>query len=130
MNYNKDDFYELVSDLITRDEFEERISKFKKLYSNLISEAVLAHLVVDELGRNVQTTNNEIECLDINSISEDGPVNISGTISWKSQIRTFTRKDKGTGKVLNIDIYDGTGTIRLTLWDNNADLAEKFNIGD
>lgn len=238
MKQRKDDYYNLVSDLLTQDEFEDRIVKYDKQFDGLIHADVLAHLVVDELGRNIisfksisalkpgskaslfaivgpqkpkifykqkgspkaaevfisdstgsgrlllwdpkhvelietleidvgtrlklinakiskssfgldlsldkynailinpedfpdnEDINHESDITDITSISEDGPVNILGTISGKTQLRAFNRKNKNTGYVLNLDIYDGTGTIRITLWDDHAKTAEEFNIGD
>lgn len=238
MKLNKDDFYYSISDLITKAEFEDRINNYYDRYSGLLTKDVIAHLIVDELGRNVyniskfyelkpgtrgsvfvtvispeprtftnKKTNasgvelhisdptgngrlmlwepqhaklveekkiivgtnlkilnakiaksgsriylhldrfesliidpedfpdfdnfdSEIQMMDINSISDEGPVNIAGTISWKSQLRSFNRKDSSIGFVLNLDLYDGTGTIRLTLWDNHAKEAEKYGIGE
>ena len=235
-----DEYYMFVSDLISRMEFDDRIANYMNKYSGLITEAVLAHLVVDELGRNITNysklyelragthasifatvsapepnifqkkdgtrtgaevfitdntgtgrvllwapehvgfvkdkalkigtklkilnakvsrsshgidlnvspekfktliidppdfpandgSESEVELTDISSISDDGPVNVSGTISWKSQLRTFTRKNSVMGCVLNLDLYDGTGTVRITLWDAAAKAAEEYNIGD
>jgi ssDNA-binding replication factor A large subunit len=240
-----EDYFDLVSDLITPDEFQEKLSNYDEKFSGLIEKEVLAHLIVDELGRNISIFKNlselkagsrsslfaivadpepkifqkqkgtanaadaaevfisdytgrarlllwdsghvdlvtrkkikpgvklklvnaklskssygpdlditlegydslvidpkdypdndsSIGCIkfhDINTITEDGPVNVIGTISSKSQLRTFNRKDKnkGPGMVINLEVYDGTGTIRLTLWDHHAKNAEKFDIGD
>ncbi len=238
MKLTKKDYYEYVSDLMTETEFEDKILKYRDQFSGLISEDVLAHLIVDEFGRNVTSykkiselkpgcraslfatvgnpepkifhkqkgtpkgaevfifdntgrgrivlwdpnhvslvENGEItlntklkllnakiirspygldltldnfeglsinpkdfpnedetsvsnEIMDISLITEDGPITIIGTISWKSQLRSFLRKDKSKGFVLNLDIYDGTGTIRVTLWDEHAKWADKFGIGD
>jgi hypothetical protein len=75
---------------------------------------------------------NGMKFSDIDTIIEDGPVNIMGTISNKSQLRTFNRKDKNRtpGMVMNLEVYDGTGTMKLTLWDHHAKSAEKYNVGD
>jgi ssDNA-binding replication factor A large subunit len=235
---SKDDYYNLISDLLSRDEFESKISRYKEEYSDLLIEEVLAHLIVAELGRNVNNISNlsdlkpgtrgtlfvsiippepkvfsklktnlkgteinvsdptghgrlilwdqqqvelvenklikigtklklinakisksnygidlsldrseslvidpsdfpdpdsfeiNISVLDIASITDDGPVDILGTITWKNQLRTFKRKNNSTGSVLNLELFDGTGKIRLTLWDDHAKQAENFDIGD
>ncbi len=129
MKLTKDDQYNLVSDLLTRTDFESRISNYKKKYSDLLTDDVLALLIVDELGRNI-LNNREIEISDISSIDTDGPVNIIGTIAEKNQLRSFNRKNNSTGYVLNLKLYDGTGSIRITLWDEHAKAAEEYVIGD
>jgi replication factor A1 len=238
MNLTIDEYYDLVSDLMTQSEFEERIKKYNNKYSDLLSDSVLAHLIVDELGRNVsnflnisdlkpgtrvslfatvtspepkvftlkrdnrsgaqvnisdptgrarlilwdtaqieQVQNNNISVgiklkilnakiskstygldltldryesliidpndfpedlegadidgiMDISSVDDDGLVSIMGTISEKSDLRTFNRKNNTTGQVLNIKVYDGTGSIKLTLWDDAAKAANDYLIGD
>jgi len=238
MKLTIDDYYNLVSDLMPKKEFEDRISSYNERYDELLSEEVLAFLIVDELGRNItnfsklsglkpgaraslfamvvspepklfstkkdnrhgaeiylsdptgncrlllwdtrhvelvenkkikvglklkilnakvnksnygldlvldryeslsldppdypddEEYNEAIEILDIASIEDDGPVNVAGTIAWKSPIRTFNRKNNSTGQVLNLELYDGTGSIRITLWDDFAKAAEEYTIGD
>lgn len=238
MNLSKDDYYNLVSDLVSKTEFESRIAKHSEKFDGLITHEVIAHFIVDELNRNVtefsklsrlrpntrislfvtvttpdpklfkkkkdkhsgadvrisdqtgtgrlilwdtqhveqvekgnikpgtklkilnakvtqsdygldispdrfesliinpldfpneEEINAQSDLTDITAVDDDGPVNVGGTISWKNQIRSFNRKDKSKGFVLNLDLYDGTGTIRITLWDDQAKAAEEFLIGD
>jgi ssDNA-binding replication factor A large subunit len=232
------EFYAKVSDLISEEEFEKRVVKYSREFDGLISMEVLAHLIIDELGRNVKAFSSisnlksgvraslfvivtkpqpkvftkqkgspkaadvrvsdpsglarlllwdphhveliesseikigtklklinakvaesaygldlsidkydslvieptdfpmsdnddvEIQINDIKDISEDGPVNIIGTISKKGYLRTFNRKDNSKGYVINLELYDGTGAIRFTLWDEHAKSAESFSIGE
>ncbi len=136
MKLKIDDLYNLVSDLISREDFDTRIRKYNEDFSELIEPEVLAHLIVDELGRNLSDFTQEndkfrsIEFSDISSITNDGPVNLLGTISWLGQLKTFNRKNNTTGYVFNLELYDGTGSIRVTLWDDNAKYAEKFKLGE
>jgi replication factor A1 len=59
-----------------------------------------------------------------------GDLNIKGRILDISDIRTFNRKDGTTGKVGNITVGDETGKIRVTLWDETADMTIDLNIDD
>ncbi|WP_292466674.1 OB-fold nucleic acid binding domain-containing protein [Methanolobus sp.] len=59
-----------------------------------------------------------------------GDINIRARIIDISDIRTFNKKDGGTGKVANIQIGDETGKIRVTLWDEMADLTKELEIDD
>ena len=238
MRLSVEDYYNMVSDIISEEDFFEKLEKYNKEFSDLIEKDVLAHLVVDELGRNfsnylsiaelkpgtraslftkvtkpepsifikhkgsqkaaevnisdptgvcrlllwdpvhVELIENEtikegiklklinakimkssygtgidisldknesliispkdfpeqfedkkLNFSNINSINYDGAVNIVGTIAWIGPLRKFYRKNNTEGYVLNLDIYDGTGTIRITLWDEHAKAAEKLQIG-
>lgn len=57
-----------------------------------------------------------------------GDLNIRGRILDISDIKTFNKKDGGAGKVANVLIGDETGKIRVTLWDETADLTKEFQI--
>jgi replication factor A1 len=56
-------------------------------------------------------------------------LNIVARIIDMGTPRTFQRKDGISGKVRNITIGDGTGKIRLTLWDGKAEVAD-FKAGE
>lgn len=43
--------------------------------------------------------------------------------------RTFSRDDESDGKVANLAIGDPTGRIRVTLWDEKAELVEELSAG-
>ncbi|MFW6003064.1 MAG: single-stranded DNA binding protein [Halanaeroarchaeum sp.] len=45
-------------------------------------------------------------------------------------VRTFDRDDGSEGRVANLLIGDETGRIRVTLWDEQAELAEEFAVHD
>ncbi len=240
MKLNIDDFYSQISDLMSKSEFKNRISKYSKKYSGLINDDVIAYMIIDELGRNFSNYSNisalypgsratmfvtvappepkiftkrkdarpgaevfisdstgrarlilwdkqhvelienkqiklgtklkiinakisksqygidlsldrfesliinpsdfpegndfndidELNISDISNVTADGPVNVIGTISGKNSLRTFYRKDKSEGQVLNLELYDGTGSIRITLWDEHARIADGFSVGD
>jgi replication factor A1 len=66
----------------------------------------------------------------LDELESDQAVNTTGMITRKTAIRTFTRKNKSEGKVANLDLYDGTDTMRVTLWDAKTDYTTKFEVGD
>ncbi len=55
-----------------------------------------------------------------------GNVELQGTIVDKGAVREFQKFGK-TGKVCNAKLKDETGTITLTLWNDDVD---KVNLGD
>ncbi|WP_101295462.1 single-stranded DNA binding protein [Halegenticoccus soli] len=57
-------------------------------------------------------------------------VNLKGTVLDTDSVRTFKRDDGSEGRVANLTLGDETGRVRVTLWDDKADLAEEFAPGD
>jgi len=53
-------------------------------------------------------------------------VNLKGVVLDTEQVRTFDRDDGSEGRVANLVLGDETGRVRVTLWDEKADLAEEF----
>ncbi|GAA0652203.1 single-stranded DNA binding protein [Salarchaeum japonicum] len=57
-------------------------------------------------------------------------VDLVGEVLSTDDVRTFSRDDGSEGKVSNLLVGDETGRVRVTLWDEQADLAEEFAAGD
>ncbi len=66
----------------------------------------------------------------LDELESNQSVNTTGMITRKTAIRTFTRKNNSEGKVANLDLYDGTDTMRVTLWDAKTDYTNEFEVGD
>ena len=56
-------------------------------------------------------------------------VNLRGKLLDTDSVRTFDRDDGSEGKVANLTVGDETGRVRVTLWDDRADLAEELDAG-
>lgn len=122
MHKNKDQLYELIKDLKTRNIFEEEIKKRQKEYDDLLDEDTIALLIVDELGRNKQT---------ISKIADLKPGlehTVIGKITDIGESRTFTRKNGNQGSVVNLEITDSTGTCKLVLWNKDVELVTNKTI--
>ena len=75
-------------------------------------------------------------------VEPDGPVTIEalslgqndvtlkGRVLETEAVRTFSRDDGSEGRVSNLVVGDGTGRVRVTLWDDKADLAGEFEPGE
>ena len=57
-------------------------------------------------------------------------ITVLGKVLDLGQVKTFTKKDGGEGYVSNMTIGDSTGTIRVSMWDDKAELAENLSIGE
>jgi replication factor A1 len=59
-----------------------------------------------------------------------GSVNVAAKVSQVGEARSFVRRDGGEGRVVNVLVGDDTGTVRLSLWDDDVDLAAEMKPGD
>ncbi|SFR32656.1 MULTISPECIES: single-stranded DNA binding protein [Halorubrum] len=57
-------------------------------------------------------------------------VDLVGQVLDTDSIRTFDRDDGSEGRVANLTVGDETGRVRVTLWDDKADLADEFEPGE
>ncbi|KAB1186688.1 MULTISPECIES: single-stranded DNA binding protein [Haloferax] len=57
-------------------------------------------------------------------------VNLKGKLLDTGEVRTFDRDDGSEGRVSNLSLGDATGRIRVTLWDERADLAGELDTGE
>lgn len=118
MHKTKSELYELISDLMPKDRFEEEIRKRLDEYEGLLSEEAIAYLMVDELGRNVMDTATISELRDGDSVS------LVVTVEDIGEPREFKRKNGSIGRVANLTVTDDTAKCRLTLWDKDVDAVK------
>lgn len=52
-------------------------------------------------------------------------VNLYAQVRNIGDVRTFSRKDGGQGRVASLTLGDETGTIRLALWDDKTDILKE-----
>ena len=74
--------------------------------------------------KDLVTTPNEDKIMIKDITSKMDNVNIDGKIKEIKMPHKFTRKDGSIGKVGSFIMKDGTGSIRVVLWDNNCCLLE------
>jgi hypothetical protein len=60
---------------------------------------------------------------------EMADVDVAGRVGQLFGIREF-QKNGGTGKVASLSLVDDTGEIRLCLWNDKADIAQRLKRGD
>ncbi len=111
-----------------REDVEKLIEEKQAELSYLISPEGAAYLVAKELGLDIipaASTRLKIG----NIISGMRNVNFVGKITRISDVVEFDKKD-GKGRVRNIYLADESGRIRLTLWDDEVELADRFSEGD
>ncbi|MFO7832652.1 MAG: single-stranded DNA binding protein [Halohasta sp.] len=76
----------------------------------------------------------DVEVLDVHRVEDLtlglSDVNLKGKILDVGTVRTFDRNDGSEGRVSNLAVGDPTGRIRVTMWDEQADLVDDFESGE
>lgn len=120
-----DAIYSKVSRLITKEEFIEMVHQKLMNSGGLYDEKIAAALVANSLGVNV-IENSPQKIINIKSSS--GNVNFIAKVVSVSPLREFTRSDGTVGRVGNILVADDTGSIKIALWDEKADMINSGEI--
>jgi len=117
---------------LAKDAIKEQIKEKMKALEGLVSEEGAAYIVASELG---------VHLFREQSTSYSEPVKISTILAGMMSVDTigkvtrifaakeFTTKDGRKSKVGSLVIADGTGTIRVAVWDRKADILEKIKSG-
>lgn len=117
-----DEIYSKLSKSITKEEFTEKVNEKVEQMGGLCDEKTAAMLVAHDLGMN-ETEKSSQKVADIKS--DSGNVNFIAKVVSVFPIREFTRSDGTVGRVGNLLVADETGSIRITLWDDKADLINQ-----
>jgi len=114
----------------TEDDIEEEVEEKMEEFEGLVSEEGAIHLVAKEYG--VQVEGEGSKELKIKNVVPDmRKVNIKARVLNILDMNTFERDDEEEdGRVQNIVLGDDTGTLRVTLWDEQTEIAEKIEEGD
>ena len=117
----ENDYYKQVSDLMSQAEFENRMKKFKKKFSRLINDDVIAYLIIDELGRNFTVFNKFSE------LKPGTKASLYATVTAPEPKLFLKRKDNLYAA--EVFIADSSGKARLILWDTqHVNLIENKTI--
>lgn len=111
--------YAKVKDLMTQDEFDSRVKSKVSEWAGLLDGRTAAMTVLDELGRLDVPFNKIAELEDAEEVS------VRGEVTSISPIRSFTRKTGESGRVVNVQLDDGSGRCTLVLWDDDVRLVEQ-----
>ncbi len=116
--------YERLDGRTTLDDFKAKIDEKVATMGGLCDEETAALLVAQELGVDAPVTK-------IKDITPDNSnVSFACRVVSISDVREFSRSDGSVGRVANIAVGDETGTIRVSLWDELADLVNEIEVGE
>ncbi|MEA3457630.1 MAG: OB-fold nucleic acid binding domain-containing protein [Candidatus Thermoplasmatota archaeon] len=122
MHKTKVQLYENVKDLKTKKKFEQEIKSMQKECDDLFDEDTIALLLVDEMGRNKQSTSK------ISDLEHGLECTVFGKITNISESKNFERKNGSSGRVVNLELTDDTGSCGLVLWDKDVELVKSNKI--
>ena len=113
---------------LNREQIFEKIKTKKTEAGNFLTDQTAARIVASELGVEISKKkfNLKIQIKDIMSGLND--VSVTGKVVAVYPVRTFKRKDWTEGKIGSLVVSDETGTVRVVLWDNKANLLEEGRI--
>lgn len=110
---------------LSKDDIMQKIEEKKTELSNLISDEGAAYIVAKELNVKLR----KMEKIKIeNIIPGMQNVDIVGKITRLTPVKEYGTDKKG--RVMNVFISDGTGTIRLPLWNDEIEKIKDFHDGD
>jgi replication factor A1 len=108
-----EDTYADLDTEVSAEEFREAVESKVEQMGGLADEETAAMLVVHELDE------DEVEgIVDIEPGMEEAK--FLGKVRTVGELRTFERDDDSEGKVINVDVADETGSVRVALWDEQA----------
>lgn len=114
---------------LSEDELEKKVKQKIKKFSGLVSKEGAARLVAKEEG--IELSKPEKSELKIENIVPGiRQVNLKCKVTSISDLSEFERDDGSKGKVVSLTVADETGQIRLPLWDEQTELADKIEDGD
>ena len=115
--------YALVSDLMTREEFEQRVEEKSEALGGIVDEVAAAMLVVEDLGR------SHVKIGEIPKATA-AVVSFFGKILSIDGPHEFQREgDADPGMRASIVLGDPTGTTKTTLWDEQAAAVTELTVG-
>jgi ssDNA-binding replication factor A large subunit len=113
---------------LTKKEAEQKITDKQKELSNLVSKEGAAYIIAKELGIDMFTkpTVRRIEIKNI--VPKIRNLNLRARVSNIFPTKEFESKGR-KGKVANVILADQTGTIRMSLWDQQTEMIDKLKPG-
>ncbi len=119
-----------LSGTITEEDFLERVGEKVIQMGGLCDTRTAAMLVAHDLGAG--DTHGEGMGNTIQKVADIAPgtgnVGLVAKVMSVFPAKEFNRNDGTIGRVANVIVADETGSIRLTLWDDKADLVKTGDI--
>ena len=113
---------------LSDEEIEQKITTKMTELSGLVSKEGAAHIVANELGVNI-FEHKEGPVKIKNLFAGMRNVEVLGKVVRKYELRHF-QTEKRSGKVASFVLGDETGTVRITMWGDQADRLNDLEEGN
>jgi len=113
---------------LTRDEVLKRIEEKKASAKGFFTDEAAARMVASDLAIEIPIQPFKPRMEIKNLISGLNDVTVTGRIIIVYPSQTFTRPDMTEGRVAHLLIADRTGTLKVVLWDEKANIVENGKI--
>lgn len=114
---------------ITEEDLEDAVESKVEEYNDMVSEEGALHLVAKESGIELEEASSqdlEVE----NVVPEMRDLKFRAKVLDVGDTTEFTKNDGEDGKVQNLVLGDPTGTIRMSLWDEQISISDHVGKGD
>jgi len=112
---------------LTNEEVQRKILEKQQELSNLVSKEGAAYIIAKELGIDIfPKTKRNLEIKNI--VPKIRNLKLNARVVNIFPAKEFETKGR-KGKVASIILGDSTGTIRLSLWDQQTEIIDKLNPG-
>ncbi len=111
--------YSRVRDLLTKEQFDAKVEEKAKEWAGLLDDRTAAMIVLDEMGR------LDVQFNKIGGLQDAQEVSLRAKVLSISPVRSFTRKTGEPGRVVNVELDDGSGRCLLALWDEDVRMVEQ-----
>ena len=127
------DFDEILKKIVEKtgsseDDIKKKIAEKQRELSNLVSKDGAAYIIAKELGIELFPKKTERRLQIKNIVPKIRMLDIDARIVRIFPVKEFESKGR-KGKVASIILGDQSGTIRLTLWDQQTDMIDKLEQG-
>ena len=125
------DDYGPFSGKLSRDEFERRVQEKIQEFQGLLTREGAVSIIASELGMSPVRKPKDVS-IKIADIQE-GMTNIDllGKVTRLSEVKQFTKRTTGeSGRVMSVVLADESGSVRVSLWDEQTEVGSALSIGD
>ena len=109
-------YYKEVENKVSFEEFRKKMDEFEEHFGGLVNKETLALLVAYSFGYEPITKIKELE-------TKRGKVIVKGTVE-----KTFAVREFDNGIVTSIIVADESGKVRVTLWNDAAELVKTGDV--
>lgn len=115
-------WYEKVKERVDAAAFAAQVLATMEEWGGLLDRDAAEMIVAERLGGQVASFAR------IADLEEGMEANLRATVTGISPVRTFTRQDGTSGRVVNLDLRDESGFCRFVLWDDDVGIVERGKV--